>query len=149
MTWQFASSLGRESRSIFSKFNLFNTDTPLIRTFFTAPSVSVLALGIDMFSTSFENDLQLYITIYLGGYIVRSQRIDRDSVPDATLVCITIKWRLYSKENCIGPSNGLNLWNLGLPEYDFSEVKKNNNLDSLVAKRSVRREFQKCLLSVL
>ena len=63
-----------------------------------------------MFSTSFENDLQLYIAIYLAGYIVRSQRIDRDSVPDPTLVCITmVKRRLYSKENCIGPNIGLNL----------------------------------------
>ena len=60
-------------------------------------------------------------------------------MPDPTLVCITmVKRRLYSKENCIGPSsNGLNLCNPGLPEYDFFEVKK-NNFDSLVAKRSVR-----------
>ena len=47
-------------------------------------------------------------------------------MPDPTLVCITmVKRRLYSMENCIGPSTGLNLCNPGLPAYDFSEENKN------------------------
>ena len=39
---QFAPSLGKESPYISSKFNLLNTDTPLIRILSMAPSVSVL-----------------------------------------------------------------------------------------------------------
>ena len=37
---QFALSLGKESRYIFSKFNPLNTEPPLIRTPSMAPSVS-------------------------------------------------------------------------------------------------------------
>ena len=43
---QFALSLGKESLYIFSKFNPFNADTPLIRTLSMGPSVSVLT-GFD------------------------------------------------------------------------------------------------------
>ena len=43
---QFALSLVKEGPYIFSKFNPLNTDTPLIRTFSMAPSVSVLT-GFD------------------------------------------------------------------------------------------------------
>ena len=39
---QFAPSLGKESPYISSKFNLLNTDTPLIRILSMAPLVSVL-----------------------------------------------------------------------------------------------------------
>ena len=43
---QFALSLGEESSYIFSKLNSLNTDTPLLRTLYTDPSVSVLT-GFD------------------------------------------------------------------------------------------------------
>ena len=39
---QFALSLGKEIPYIFSKSNPLNTDTPLIRTLFMTPSVTVL-----------------------------------------------------------------------------------------------------------
>ena len=39
---QFALSLGKESRYIFSKFDPLNTNTPLLRTLFMGPSVSLL-----------------------------------------------------------------------------------------------------------
>ena len=42
----FALSLGEESPHIFSELNPFNTDTPLIGTFFMPPSVSLL-MGFD------------------------------------------------------------------------------------------------------
>ena len=78
MTQQFALSLGRESPSIFSKFNLFNTDTPSIRTFFMAPSVSVTEYGFNEVWAlrCFQIVLKTIFnatSLYLGGYIVRSQ----------------------------------------------------------------------------
>ena len=39
---QFALSLGKESPYVFSRFNLLNTDTPLVQTLLMDPSVSQL-----------------------------------------------------------------------------------------------------------
>ena len=54
---EFALSLGKQSPYILSKSNPLDTDTPLIRTLFMVPSVSVLT----------EFDCTLYFTLYWDG----------------------------------------------------------------------------------
>ena len=93
---QFALSLGKESHNIFSKFNLLNTDTPLICTFCMAPSVSVI-MGLTVIYIlflSFVDALKESLGLQLvGPYDILSGSFD--DVKESDIISYHLHYRYY------------------------------------------------------